>query len=149
MMKQRKEITVYIAEDWTEFLTTDECLLYEHNVTEFKKDIKYFKCLSEFNDSIGKWYLKTLYFIVHSKNLHLYRVIQYLFIKYKGLIKGSWAWERNEWSIPEEISEEIFIKETKNVGPESFSKKIISITKEQVSNKIFSKSSDITWVGWK
>lgn len=94
MKIEKREMTVYIAEDGKEFLEEKKCKQYEEEVLEEKKNIKYFETLANPDLSEGIGYNTAVFFAVCDKSFcHLERCLQWL-IDNKGRILATFKVKR-------------------------------------------------------
>lgn len=110
MKIEKRETTVYIADDGKEFLDEKKCKQYEEEVLEEKKNIKYFETVANPDLCEGRGYNTAVFFAVCDKSFcHLERCLQWL-INNKGktidYVQGCASMPN--WKIPREITEQEF-----------------------------------------
>lgn len=135
MRTETKEVVTYIASDGKEFLSQNECEIYEKNVIEVKSKIKYYHSICSPDLTEGRGYYGAIYFAVYDTTYCPFeRALKYMIDKYGSPIAYVMGCSpMRNWSVPKECTEQEFIgKAGTRVGDYNYKAEQIFISQKEV-----------------
>lgn len=132
---ETKIIITYIATDGKEFLTENECKIYEETVVKVKSQVKYYHSICSPDLTEGRGYYGSIYFAVYDPSYCPFeRALKYMIDKYGSPIAYVQGCSpMRAWSVPKECSEKDFIaKNGTRVGDYDYKAEQIFISQTEI-----------------